>query len=214
MLTCPMCKKGLDKLEKECPTCKADLTLLKEYVENLNASVASAEDQLRQGKLGESVWKYLEVLEVDPQNAIARRQIGQVVTAVRHFDRTASKEWMARLSKHDRFRRWVRAQGQHFFFRISTWISIVLILLAFALGWILCERFGDQVPFKVWSSGARDSQISPKLSSCSTHKRKPRTNSSTARNVPTNRERWWGGVKIAENGCRPFSSSIATIRSA
>ena len=41
------------------------------------------------GELGDAVWKYLEVLEVDPDNAVARRQVGRVATAVRQFDEKA-----------------------------------------------------------------------------------------------------------------------------
>ena len=42
MLTCPMCKKKQTALERECPTCHADLTLLIGYVETLAVGLARA----------------------------------------------------------------------------------------------------------------------------------------------------------------------------
>ena len=40
------------------------------------------------------------MLEVDPDNTTARRQVGKVVTAVRQFDRTApGRRWMTGLQK-------------------------------------------------------------------------------------------------------------------
>ncbi len=40
------------------------------------------------------MWAYLEVLEVDPDNATARRQVSQVATAVRQFDfATPGRRW-------------------------------------------------------------------------------------------------------------------------
>ena len=47
------------------------------------------------GELGQAVWAYLEVLEVDPDNAAARKQVSQVATAVRQFDLTApGRKWL------------------------------------------------------------------------------------------------------------------------
>src|SRR5579872_7039025 len=86
MITCPMCKKKLRGLEKECGNCKTDVSLLVDYVGNLQEGLVRAELLTKSGELGEAVWVYLEVLEVDPDNATARRQVGQVVTAVRQFD--------------------------------------------------------------------------------------------------------------------------------
>src|SRR5262249_41920797 len=82
MLTCPMCKKKLRGLEKECVNCKTDVSLLVDYVENLQEGLVRAEALTKAGELGEAVWAYLEVLEVDPDNTTAKRQVGQVVTAV------------------------------------------------------------------------------------------------------------------------------------
>src|SRR5262245_43062514 len=98
MLTCPMCKNRLLGLEKECPRCRTDVSLLVDYVENLQDGLVRAEALTRKGELGEAVWAYLEVLEVDPDNAAARRQVGQVVTAVRQFDQTApGRRWLGRI---------------------------------------------------------------------------------------------------------------------
>src|SRR5262245_61913379 len=86
MLTCPLCKKKQPQLQRECPSCHADLTLLIGYVENLAVSLARAELLTRKGQLADAVFAYLEVLDVDPENPIAKQQVGQVATAVRHFD--------------------------------------------------------------------------------------------------------------------------------
>ncbi len=108
MLTCPMCKKKLRGLEKECLNCRTDVSILVDYVENLREGLAQAEALTRAGELGEAVWAYLSVLEVDPDNATARRQVGKVVTAVRQFDQTApGRRWLKRIQKQTRFRRWL-----------------------------------------------------------------------------------------------------------
>lgn len=98
MLTCPMCKQRLQGMEKECSRCRTDVSLLVNYVENLQDGLARADALTRQGELGEAVWAYLKVLEVDPDNLTARRQVGQVVTAVRQFDRVASnRSWFSKI---------------------------------------------------------------------------------------------------------------------
>jgi hypothetical protein len=109
MLTCPMCKKSLPDMEKVCKTCQTDVSLLVDYVENLQEGIDLAERLTREGQLGEAVWAYLAVLEVDPDNAVARRQVGRVATAVRQFDKTApGRRWLSKhLHKRNRFRRWV-----------------------------------------------------------------------------------------------------------
>jgi hypothetical protein len=100
MLTCPnpSCQKELPALSRTCRHCKADLSLLVDYTENLQDALDRADYATRAGKLGEAVWAYLEVLEVDPDNVAARRQVGQVATAVRQFDRAApGRRWLSRL---------------------------------------------------------------------------------------------------------------------
>src|SRR5438270_8554773 len=105
MLTCPMCKKAVEGLVSHCPRCATDLTLLVDYVAHRQEGLARAEALTRDGKLGDAVWAYLEVLEVDPENAAARRQVGQVVTAVRQFDRAApGRRWLRRRRRQDQFR--------------------------------------------------------------------------------------------------------------
>ena len=86
MFTCPLCKKKLNALERECPGCRADLTLIVGYVENLAVSIARAEAMTRAGRLGDAVFAYLDVLDADPENAEAKRQVSRVVSAVRNFD--------------------------------------------------------------------------------------------------------------------------------
>jgi hypothetical protein len=95
MLQCPQCVKPLRELTRRCPSCQADLDLLVDYVSHLQGGLERAENLVRDGKLGPAVWAYLEVLEVDPDNATARNQVSQVVTAVRQFDGTApGRRWL------------------------------------------------------------------------------------------------------------------------
>ena len=89
MLMCPMCQKVLTEWTRECPRCRADLSILVSYADHLQQGLARADALTRQGELGEAVWAYLEVLEVDPDNDAARRQVARVATAVRQFDRVA-----------------------------------------------------------------------------------------------------------------------------
>src|SRR5438105_5905144 len=98
MLTCPMCKKPVAEPARQCPRCATDLSLLADYVTQLEGGLERAEAMTRKGELGEAVWAYLTVLEVDPDNTAARRQVAQVVTAVRQFDEAApGRRWLSRL---------------------------------------------------------------------------------------------------------------------
>ncbi|MBY0231044.1 MAG: tetratricopeptide repeat protein [Gemmataceae bacterium] len=100
MIKCPMCREILEEEARKCRKCQTDLALLAEYVSHLRDGLGQAEALTRAGELGEAVWAYLAVLEVDPDNATARRQVGKVVTAVRQFDRTApGRRWMSDLQK-------------------------------------------------------------------------------------------------------------------
>lgn len=106
MLTCPMCKKGVREDHRECPTCRTDLGLLVDYLADLDGTLEKADDLTRQGQLGQAVWAYLEVLEVDPDNPEAKRQIGQVVTAVRQFDEVSEgRHWASRIRKQASIRK-------------------------------------------------------------------------------------------------------------
>ncbi len=101
-----MCKKGVREDHRECPTCRTDLGLLVDYLADLDGTLDKADELTRQGELGQAVWAYLEVLEVDPDNLEAKRQIAQVVTAVRQFDEvSAGRQWAHRIRKQAKIRR-------------------------------------------------------------------------------------------------------------
>jgi len=140
MLTCPMCKKTLPEDTQRCPRCSTDLSLLTDYVEHLHDGVARADALTRQGELGDAVWAYLQVLEVDPDNAVARRQVGRVATAVREFDRAApSRRWLKRIGSKARFRYWFYyLWGPN---KEERWVLLitmaVLLVVFFALGFFL-----------------------------------------------------------------------------
>lgn len=133
MLTCPMCKKSLAGPDRLCPTCRTDLSLLVDYSDHLQTGLERAEERTRAGQLGEAVWEYLQVLEVDPDNPTARRQVGSVVTAVRQFDRAApGRVWLARMRHRERFRRWLDSTlygGDSL-----RWLTMVLALLLVLTG--------------------------------------------------------------------------------
>jgi hypothetical protein len=139
MLTCPMCKKKLRGLEKECGNCRTDVSLLVDYVEQLRLGVAQAEKLTRAGELGDAVWAYLSVLEVDPDNADARRQVGKVVTAVRQFDQTSpQRRWNRQIQKETRFRRWLTRANEEG--ELARWMAgcmwFLLVLGAVMLGYV------------------------------------------------------------------------------
>ena len=52
MLTCPMCKKRLNGLEKECTKCQTDVSLLVDYVENLQEGLVRADALTKTGRAG------------------------------------------------------------------------------------------------------------------------------------------------------------------
>jgi hypothetical protein len=152
MPQCPQCNKPLVELTRQCPSCRADLDLLVEYVHGLQGSLDRAQQFTRAGELGQAVWAYLEVLEVDPDNAAARHQVGQVATAVRQFDRTVPS------------RRWAQAlPGSAEEGRLAIWAKIVLagmgILLAFGIGF-LCGQGLPESP-SAGDDKANQLQIGP-----------------------------------------------------
>lgn len=144
MITCPMCKKTLRGMEKECHNCRTDVSLLVHYVEDLREGLARAETLTRDGELGEAVWAYLAVLEVDPDNATARRQVGQVATSVRQFDRSAlGRRWRSKLQKQTRIRRWMAnwdSEGDGTSSLLSSLLWGVLIFLALMIGYVIGYR--------------------------------------------------------------------------
>lgn len=136
MPKCPQCGKSLAGLPRKCPTCQADLDLLVDFVNHLQDGLERARDFAREGELGKAVWSYLAVLEVDPDNPEARRQVGQIATSVRQFDATSPK------------RRWLKVEGWRRAFSIQDnpflpwiWVVVVLGLMAgaFFLGYYLAE---------------------------------------------------------------------------
>src|SRR5262245_33161356 len=136
MLTCPLCKKKAQSLERKCPTCQADLSLLVGYVGHLAAGLAHAERMTRAGQLDEAVWAYLTVLEVDPDNAVAREQVGRVVAAVRQFDESApSRRWLGKLQQQTRRLRNGSDTGDRL-------IWPIVVVIALALGLVLGRQIG------------------------------------------------------------------------
>ena len=134
MPSCPQCNKPLPALVRCCPSCRANLDLLVDYVDGLRSGLDHAEKLTRQGELGQAVWAYLSVLEIDPDNAVARRQVADVAMAVRHFGtatrthRGLSRYW----SRSGNTARWL-------------WVGLVglLVLIAFGLGYTLASRTGE-----------------------------------------------------------------------
>jgi uncharacterized membrane protein len=150
MLTCPMCKKKLRGMEKECQNCRTDVSLLVHYVEDLRDGLSRAEALTRAGELGEAVWAYLGVLEVDPDNATARRQVGQVATAVRQFDQTApGRRWRKKLQNQTRFRRWMASwdpEGDGTSGLVSSMLWGVFVFGALLIGYVIGVRSTSPLP--------------------------------------------------------------------
>ena len=141
MPQCPQCSKPLVELTRQCPSCRADLDLLVDYVNGLKGSIEKAEQLTRGGQLGQAVWAYLEVLEVDPDNATARGQVGQIATAVRQFDlSTPARRWAQGLPPQD-------DSGK----RLATWVQALIltlaVVLAFGMGFLSGGGyFGEESP--------------------------------------------------------------------
>src|SRR3954452_12786182 len=131
MIKCPMCREMLPDNARQCRKCQTDLTLLSDYTSHLRAGLSQAEEATRAGDLGEAVWAYLAVLEVDPDNSAARRQVGRVVTAVRQFDArsTPDRQWARKVHKDGRFRRFMASveEGESNLSGILSWVLLFLI---------------------------------------------------------------------------------------
>ncbi|MGE3804655.1 MAG: hypothetical protein AB7K24_08300 [Gemmataceae bacterium] len=152
MLICPMCKKDLDEPVRVCPRCQADLSLLADYVDNMRDGLSDAERLTRSGRLGEAVWAYLEVLEIEPENAAARKQVGRVVAAVRHFDRTAvGRRWLRRLGRAQRWRDWWA----------ENWLLVVGIGLLCVAACGVGYHFGFRAGLAWQTPQTRDFELTP-----------------------------------------------------
>jgi hypothetical protein len=135
MIKCPMCRELLSDEARQCSKCRTDLSLLADYVSHLRQGLAQADTCTRAGELGDAVWAYLAVLEVDPDNTTARRQVGKVVTAVRQFDQSAEgRRWMRRLHKENRYRRWLLSWQEEGGTGLWSWIIVFLLILGAMLG--------------------------------------------------------------------------------
>lgn len=143
MIKCPMCREMLPDNARQCRKCQTDLALLSDYTSHLRVGLTQAEAATRAGELGEAVWAYLAVLEVDPDNSTARRQVGRVVTAVRQFDArsTPDRKWARKVHKEGRFRRFMASveEGESSFSSIFT---LVLLALIFAAGVVAAYFLG------------------------------------------------------------------------
>ncbi|MGF1578153.1 MAG: hypothetical protein ACFCD0_02190 [Gemmataceae bacterium] len=110
----------------------ADLSLLVDYVDELQAGLHDADRSIRAGHLGAAVWSYLSVLELDPDNPVARTQVGQVATAVRQFDRTApGRRWIGQ----------IRGESPAGGSLLGAWwaqllVIIILVIVAFFIGFV------------------------------------------------------------------------------
>jgi hypothetical protein len=139
MPACPQCAKPLRQLTRRCPSCQADLDLLVDYVSHLHGGLERAEQLTRGGELGEAIWAYLEVLEADPDNRAARRQIGQVVTAVRQFDAVVpGRRWAGNLPALPRASRREA--------RLRWGCVIAAVVLAFAVGFLIGRAPSEDTP--------------------------------------------------------------------
>src|SRR5438270_1391899 len=133
MLKCPMCRELLPDETRKCRKCQTDLSLLADYVSHLQEGLVQAEAMTKAGKLDGAVWAYLAVLEVDPDNATARRQVGKVATAVRQFDQTApGRRWQKKLKRQTAWRRFlanISSDGDGSWLGNVLWFAIVIAAL-------------------------------------------------------------------------------------
>ena len=100
MPKCPQCTKPLREITRRCPSCQADLDLLVDYVSHLQGGLAARRISIKAGELGQAIWAYLEVLEVDPDNpqshASRSARWSTAVRAVRHRRcRVGAGQWPA-----------------------------------------------------------------------------------------------------------------------
>ncbi|MFO0878313.1 MAG: hypothetical protein U0840_13305 [Gemmataceae bacterium] len=159
MIKCPMCREMLPEDARRCRKCQTDLALLADYVTHLRDGLGEAERLTREGELGEAVWAYLSVLEVDPDNTTARRQVGKVATAVRQFDHTApGRRWLRSIQKEGRWRRWMAGWQERDNTSGWSWIALFLLYFGSVLGaYYLGVHAGKNAPME--SSGEPAAQV-------------------------------------------------------
>ena len=135
MIKCPMCRELLPDDARKCRKCQTDLALLADYVSHLRDGISQAESLTKAGQLGDAVWAYLSVLEVDPDNATARRQVGKVATAVRQFDQTSpGRRWMKTLRKEGRWRRMLASWQENESTGTLGWLFLFLLYFGSVVG--------------------------------------------------------------------------------
>ena len=159
MIKCPMCRSLLPDDARQCAKCKTDLTLLADYVSHLRDGLVQAEGLTKAGELGEAVWAYLSVLEVDPDNATARRQVGKVATAVRQFDRTApGRRWMKTLRKESRWRRLMASWQENETTGTLGWLFLFLLYFGSVIGAYYLGVYAGRLPA---TDAEQAAQVSP-----------------------------------------------------
>jgi hypothetical protein len=153
-----MCNARLvEPLGKQCRKCQADISLLAHYVETLRDGLRQAEGFTRAGELDEAVWAYLAVLEVDPDNATARRQVGKVATAVRQFDQSApGRRWLKSLQKQKRFTRWMARWNEGESGGLLSWVVLFVLFFGAVVGaYYLGYQAGKQAADNPTEAAAR-----------------------------------------------------------
>jgi hypothetical protein len=111
------------------------LSLLVDYADELGHALDRAEALTRAGELARAVWAYLEVLEIDPENARARGQVGQVAAAVRQFDRVApGRRWQERLLRGE------AGVGERS--QVAGWIKVLAVLVLVVVALVIGYQWG------------------------------------------------------------------------
>ncbi len=135
---CPVCKSGMVAAARECPACRADLSLLADCQTQVDAQLIRAATLTRAGELGEAVSAYLLVLAADPQNAIACRHVGLVAAAVRQFDQEVRRGYGTGGARDEVV---PGSKGPTPASRTSSawpgWLVGAGLVLAFVSGWVL-----------------------------------------------------------------------------
>ncbi len=132
MSQCPQCNREFTELPKECPACKTDLTLLVDHTQQLTLGLGKAEEWTRSGELAKATWAYLAVLEVDPNNPKARKQISRIATAVRQFDTTSPKKRWSLALGTEKNRSWIG------------WLLVAVLVLLLPVAFAAGFYFGGQ----------------------------------------------------------------------